>query len=157
MSAVVSPASSIAARQPSSVSSNGSRNSRRPISDCPTPVMHAAPFDDLVATSIAAPPRRVRTSGRYTSPSGSGWCSNVTRTGMPISISSSGQFTRLVVSRTDGCSTISTIATTYGSSGPGIQFWWLIEYVASVARPDTASTARFFEWSIGQIGCGGWM
>ena len=34
--------------------------------------------------------------------------------------SSCAQFTRLVVSRTDGCSTISTIATTYGSSGPGI-------------------------------------
>ena len=27
------------------------------------------------------------------------------------------------MSRTDGCSTISTIATTYGSSGPGIQFF----------------------------------
>src|SRR3954454_7813141 len=41
MSAVVRPASAIAARQPSSVSSNGSRNNRRPISDWPTPVMHA--------------------------------------------------------------------------------------------------------------------
>ena len=41
MSAVVSPASAIAARQPSSVSSSGSRYSRRPISDWPTPVMHA--------------------------------------------------------------------------------------------------------------------
>ena len=34
--------------------------------------------------------------------------------------SSGAQFTRFVVSRTDGCSTISTIATMYGSSGPGI-------------------------------------
>src|SRR5215470_17979640 len=41
MSAVVSPACSIAARQPSSVRSNGSRKSRRPMSDCPTPEMHA--------------------------------------------------------------------------------------------------------------------
>ena len=62
-----------------------------------------------------------------------------------------------MVSRTDGCSTISTIATMYGSSGPGIHGWWFTENVASVARPDTASVFRFFEWHVGQSGCGGWM
>ena len=65
------------------------------------------------------------------------------------------QSTRLVVSRTEGCSTISMIATMYGSSGPGIHGWWLTEKVASVARPDTASVFRSFEWHVGQIGCGG--
>ena len=39
MSAVVSPASSIAATHASSVRSSGSRNSRRPMSDWPTPLM----------------------------------------------------------------------------------------------------------------------
>ena len=40
---------------------------------------------------------------------------------------SGSMFTRFVVSRTLGCSTISTIATMYGSSGPGIQVWWFTE------------------------------
>src|SRR5262245_19402374 len=90
------------------------------------------------------------------SPSGSGWCSNTTRTGMPIVIASRSQLTRFVVSRSDGCSTISMIATTYGNSGPGIHGWWLIENDVSVARPDTASTARSFARHRGQMGCGGW-
>ena len=63
----------------------------------------------------------------------------------------------LVVSRTDGCSTISTIPTTNGSSGPGIHAWWFTDQVASVARPDTASVAMSFDRHAGQIGCGGWM
>ena len=91
------------------------------------------------------------------SPSGSGWCSNVTRTGISMCASSGAQLTRLVVRRTDGCSTISTMATMYGSSGPGIQGWWLTENVASVARPDTASVFMFLERHIGHSGCGGWM
>ena len=62
-----------------------------------------------------------------------------------------------VVSRTDGCSTISTMPTTYGSSGPGIHAWWLIENDAIVARPETVSTAMSFDKHDGQIGCGGWM
>ena len=63
----------------------------------------------------------------------------------------------LVIRRSDGCSTISTIATTNGSSGPGIHGWWFTVKVATVARPDTASTAMRFEQQIGHMGSGGWM
>ena len=76
---------------------------------------------------------------------------------MPISTSSGAMSTRFVVSRRPSCSGIATIATTYGSSGPGIHGWWFTEYVKSVARPDTASDVRSFEWQSGQIGVGGWL
>ena len=80
----------------------------------------------------------------------------MTCTGMPIRTSSGAQFTMFVVSRRPSCSGSSTIATTYGGSGPGIHGWWLIENVCTVARPDTASTARFLAWHFGQSGVGGW-
>ena len=51
----------------------------------------------------------------------------------------------LVVSRSPSCSGSSTIASTYGSSGPGIHGWWLIENVCTVARPDIGLDARFFD------------
>ena len=83
MSAVVSPASAMAARHASSVSSNGSRPRRRPMSDCPTPLMQVRRSMMSFASMPTSAPSGSN-SGIQTSPSGSGWCSNVTRSGMPI-------------------------------------------------------------------------
>src|SRR5262245_5324613 len=55
MSVVRSPASSIAARHASSVSSNGSRSTRRPTSDWPMPVMQTLRSGISRATSAPAP------------------------------------------------------------------------------------------------------
>jgi len=46
---------------------------------------------------------------------------------MPISTSSGATSIRFVVSRSPSCSGIATIATMYGSSGPGIHGWWFTE------------------------------
>ena len=57
MSAVVSPASSIAARQPSSVSSSGSRKQPAPDLGLADAGDARAPFDDLVRVHHALPLR----------------------------------------------------------------------------------------------------
>src|SRR5437763_9701612 len=64
MSAVVRPACSIAARQPSSVSSSGSRNSRRPMSDWPTPEMHARRSMISFSSTTSLPPLGIRPEQR---------------------------------------------------------------------------------------------
>src|SRR5581483_193446 len=55
-----------------------------------------------------APPDTGSKNGSHTS----SYCSNTTCTGMPIDTSSGAQFTMLHVNRTDGSSSISTMATT---------------------------------------------
>ena len=104
----------------------------------------------------AADARRAARSGRSTAitsrrleqrdphdSSPSSCCSNVTCTGMPIA-HVVGRAVHDVRREPQArpARAISTIATTYGSSGPGIHGWWLTENVCTVARPDTASTAR---------------
>src|SRR5262249_34663162 len=63
-----------------------------------------APFDDLIGVHHQELSGSNR--GMYTSPSASGWCSNLTRTFMPTNTSSIAQFTMFVVSRSAACSGI---------------------------------------------------
>ena len=114
--------------------------SRRPMSDCPTPLMTVSSCrsmasvsrDGSLVTAHAGSNIGIHTSS-------SSWASNVTCTGMPMCTSSTRAVHDHVVSRRPFCSGNSTIASTKGSSGTGIHGWWLIVNVWTVARPEASS------------------
>ncbi len=125
MSSSVSPASSTARRQASTVSDSGSTISLRPIFDCPTPVIATSCSnlrDDAGGRSrgrrssgsgtVPATPARSGSNSNNGSQTFSETCSNTTRTCVPTETSAGSHPTMFVVSRTRESSSSATIATT---------------------------------------------
>ena len=96
-----------------------------------------------------------RSSGSKNGSHTSSYCSNSTRTAMPMRTSSGAQPTMSVVSRRPSCSGSSTMATTYGGSRPGYHGWWLTVKVWTSRRPTPPPASSDDPRHCGQTGAGG--